>query len=187
MEDERYMEEALRQARKAFDLGEVPVGCVIVYKDKIIARGYNCRNHKKTSLGHAEITAIRQACKKIGDWRLEECTMYITLEPCPMCAGAIIQARIPRVVLGAMNPRAGCAGSILNILQEERFNHQVEVTGDILLEECQELLKEFFRRLRKSNKEKKLEAGEAGKGQGRKINFLTRLRQKRYNNHPMFF
>lgn len=142
------MREALRQAKKASAAGDVPIGCVIVYEDRIIARGYNKRNQQKTTLGHAEITAIQKASKKLGDWRLEGCTMYVTLEPCPMCAGAIVQARIPYVVVGAMNPKAGCAGSILNLLQIERFNHQSELVTGVLEEECRDLMKEFFRELR---------------------------------------
>lgn len=149
---EKYMRQALLQAQKAAAIGEVPIGCVIVYEDRIIARGYNQRNTRKTSLGHAELLAIRKANKKLGDWRLEDCTMYITLEPCPMCAGAIVQARIPRVVLGAMNPKAGCAGSIVNLLQERRFNHQAEIIPDILVSECQNIMKEFFRELRRQKK-----------------------------------
>ena len=144
------MREALRQAEKASAAGDVPIGCVIVYEDKIIARGYNKRNQQKTTLGHAEISAIQKASKKLGDWRLEGCTMYVTLEPCPMCAGAIVQARIPYVVVGAMNPKAGCAGSILNLLQMERFNHQSELVTGVLEEECREMMKEFFRKLRKN-------------------------------------
>lgn len=153
--DEKYMKEALRQAKKAAAIAEVPIGCIIVYQDKIIARGYNKRNTQKTTLGHAEISAIQKASKKLGDWRLEDCTMYITLEPCPMCAGAIVQARIPRVVIGAMNPKAGCAGSVLNILQERRFNHQVEMTSGVLEEECQKMMKDFFKQLRQSRKAEK--------------------------------
>ena len=126
--DERFMREAIRQARKAGALMEVPIGCVIVYEGKIIARGYNRRNTDKNTISHAELNAIRKASKKLGDWRLEGCTMYITLEPCQMCAGAIVQARVSRVVIGSMNPKAGCAGSILNLLEMEQFNHQVEVT-----------------------------------------------------------
>ncbi len=152
---EKYMKEALRQAKKAAEAGDVPIGCVIVYEDKIIARGYNKRNQQKSALGHAEIAAIRKASKKMGDWRLEECTMYVTLEPCPMCAGAIVQARIPEVVIGAMNPKAGCAGSIINLLQMERLNHQVQMETGILQEECQKLLKDFFKELRRINKAKK--------------------------------
>ena len=125
--DEKYMREAIKQARKAAKIDEVPIGCVIVYDDKIIARGYNRRNTDKSTLAHAEIIAIRKAAKVIGDWRLEDCTMYITLEPCPMCAGAIVQARIPRVVVGAMNPKAGCAGSVINLLQMDGFNNKAEL------------------------------------------------------------
>ena len=116
-EDEKYMKEAMKQARKAYALGEVPIGCVIVHEGRIIGRGYNRRNTDKNTLAHAEITAINKASKVIGDWRLEECTLYVTLEPCQMCAGAIVQARIPKVVMACMNPKAGCAGSILNILR----------------------------------------------------------------------
>lgn len=137
--DERFMREAIRQARKAGALMEVPIGCVIVYEGKIIARGYNRRNTDKNTISHAELNAIRKASKKLGDWRLEGCTMYITLEPCQMCAGAIVQARVSRVVIGSMNPKAGCAGSILNLLEMEQFNHQVEVTRGVLQEECSQL------------------------------------------------
>ncbi|MBU9728304.1 tRNA adenosine(34) deaminase TadA [Diplocloster modestus] len=147
--DEKYMKEALRQAKKAYALGEVPIGCVIVCGGKIIGRGYNRRNTDKNTLNHAEITAIRKASKKTGDWRLEGCTIYITLEPCQMCSGAIVQSRMDRAVIGCMNPKAGCAGSILNILQMKEFNHQVEITYGVLEEECSELLKNFFKELRK--------------------------------------
>ncbi len=163
--DEKYMKAALKEAKKAISLGEVPIGCVIVYNDKIIGRGYNRRNTDKSVLCHAEITAIKKACKKIGDWRLEECTLYVTLEPCQMCAGAIVQSRIPRVVMGAMNPKAGCAGSILNILENPEFNHQVEVTRGILNDECSNILKEFFTELRKRNKAEK-EALKADRSDG---------------------
>lgn len=149
---EKYMKEALKQARKAYALGEVPIGCVIVHQGKIIGRGYNRRNTDKNTLAHAEITAIKKASKIIGDWRLEECTLYVTLEPCQMCAGAIVQARIPEVVMGCMNPKAGCAGSILNILEMPQFNHQVSVTRGILEQECSNLLKLFFADLRERNK-----------------------------------
>ena len=148
-ENERYMRAALRQAEKARNLEEVPIGCVIVHDGKIIGRGYNRRNTDKSTLAHAEILAIKKASKIIGDWRLEECTMYVTLEPCQMCAGAIVQARIPRVVIGSMNPKAGCCGSILNLLEEERFNHQVMVERGILEEECSAMLTDFFKELRK--------------------------------------
>ncbi|MCM1192832.1 MAG: tRNA adenosine(34) deaminase TadA [Butyrivibrio sp.] len=149
---EKYMREALKQAKKAYRLGEVPIGCVIVHEGKIIGRGYNRRNTDKSTLAHAEITAIRRAGKIIGDWRLEDCTLYVTLEPCQMCAGAIVQARIPEVVLGCMNPKAGCAGSILNILEMPEFNHQVTVSRGILETECSNLLKTFFTELRARNK-----------------------------------
>lgn len=149
---EKYMREALKQAKKAYALGEVPIGCVIVYQDKIIGRGYNRRNTDKNTLSHAEITAINKASKAIGDWRLEECTLYVTLEPCQMCSGAIVQARIPQVVIGCMNPKAGCAGSILNILQMPEFNHQVQVTRGVLEEACSAMLTTFFKELRIRNK-----------------------------------
>ncbi len=145
---EKYMKEALKQAKKAYAIDEVPIGCVIEYKGKIIARGYNKRNLIKSTLGHAEITAIRKAGKVIGDWRLEDCTMYVTLEPCPMCAGAILQARIPRVVIGSMNPKAGCAGSVINLLEMDGFNHKVEVVRDVLQPECSGLIQQFFKELR---------------------------------------
>lgn len=148
-QDERFMHQALTQAKKAAALGDVPIGCVIVCEEKVIARSYNRRNADKSSLSHAEILSIKKACKKLGDWRLENCTMYVTLEPCPMCAGAIVQARIPRVVIGAMNQKAGCAGSVLNLLQEKGFNHQVDVETGVLMEECSAMLTEFFESLRK--------------------------------------
>lgn len=144
------MRQALTQAKKAAAIGEVPIGCVIVHEGKVIARGYNRRNTDKTVLGHAEISAMKKASKVIGDWRLEECTMYVTLEPCMMCAGAAVQARIPRVVIGAMNRKAGCAGSIYNLLQEPRFNHRAEVVYGILEEESSAMLSGFFKQLRKS-------------------------------------
>ena len=125
---------------------------MIVHEDKIIARGYNKRNMKKNTLAHAEILAINKASKVLGDWRLEDCTMYVTLEPCPMCAGAIVQARIPHVVIGSMNPKAGCAGSVLNLLQQDGLNHQVEITKGVLAEECSGLMTSFFRELRKKKK-----------------------------------
>lgn len=148
-QDEKYMKEAIKQAKKAYAIQDVPIGCVIVYEDKIIARGYNKRNKNKTTLAHAELEAIRKASKVLGDWRLENCTMYVTLEPCQMCAGAIVQARIPKVVVGCMNPKAGCAGSVLNLFDEPRFNHQVQLQTGILEEECSELMQSFFRELRK--------------------------------------
>ena len=180
--DIKYMRQALRQAHLARRLGEVPIGCVIVFNGlpiahsdentgmggdmtrkvalngiepgTVVGRGYNRRNTDKSALCHAEITAIRKACKKLGDWRLEGCTMYVTLEPCQMCAGAIVQARIPKVVMACMNPKAGCAGSVMNILDHPQFNHQVEIESGVLEEECSLLLKEFFTSLRKRKKNK---------------------------------
>ena len=154
--EEHYMKEAIRQAKKAAALKEVPIGCVIVYDGRIIARGYNRRTVDKNVLAHAEIIAMRRACRILGDWRLEGCTMYVTLEPCPMCAGAIVQARIPKVVIGCMNPKAGCAGSVMNLLQIEGFNHQVKITEGVLEEECSEMLSTFFRELREKKKQAKI-------------------------------
>lgn len=146
--DEKFMREALRQAKKAYALEETPIGCVIVYEGRVIARGYNRRNTDGNTLAHAELTAIRKATKVLGDWRLEDCTIYVTLEPCPMCAGAIVQARIPTCVIGCMNPKAGCAGSVINLLDMKGFNHQVSVRRGVLEEECSGLMKQFFRELR---------------------------------------
>lgn len=156
--DETFMKQAVTQAKKAYAQGETPIGCVIVYEDKVIARGYNKRNGKKNTLAHAEIIAIHKASRVIGDWRLEDCTMYVTLEPCPMCAGAIVQARIPRVVIGSRNPKAGCAGSVVNLLQQPGFNHQVELTTGVLGAVCSELMTGFFRELRQK-KEKSQKDG----------------------------
>ena len=150
--DEKFMRAAIREAKKAYALGEVPIGCVLVADGKIIARGYNRRTTDHNTLSHAETNAIRKASKKTGDWRLEQCTLYVTLEPCQMCAGAIVQARIPKVVIGAMNPKAGCAGSLLNLLQFPAFNHQVEIETDVLQEECSALLTDFFAELRNKKK-----------------------------------
>ena len=151
--DEKYMKMALKEAKKAADLNEVPIGCVIVRDDKVIAKAYNKRNSDKNVLSHAELLAIKQACKKTGDWRLEDCTMYITLEPCQMCSGAMVQARLQRAVIGAMNAKAGCAGSVLNILQMQEFNHQVDVTRGVLEAECSEMLSKFFADLREQKKQ----------------------------------
>ena len=163
-DQERFMKEAIRQAKKARALEEVPIGCVIVHEGKIIARGYNRRNTDKNTLSHAELNAIRKASKKLGDWRLEGCTMYVTLEPCPMCAGAIVQARIPKVVIGCMNPKAGCAGSVLDMLHEDGFNHQVETEVGLCGDECSQMLKDFFKALREEGKRKKLEQAEKEAG-----------------------
>lgn len=150
------MKEAIRQARKAWKLWEVPIGCVIVKNEKIIARGYNRRNTDRNTLAHAELLAIRKASRAVGDWRLEDCTMYITLEPCQMCAGAIVQARIPRVVIGSRNPKAGCAGSVLNLLDVPAFNHQVELTEGVLETECSAMMTDFFRELRERKRKRDL-------------------------------
>ena len=154
MIQEKFMREAIRQAKKAEALMEVPIGCVIVCQDKIIARGYNRRNTDKNTLSHAELNAIRKASKNLGDWRLEGCTMYVTLEPCQMCAGALVQSRIDEVVIGCRNAKAGCAGSVINLLNMEEFNHQVKITEGVLEEECSTMLSDFFRKLRDNKKRK---------------------------------
>lgn len=154
-QDERFMKEAIKQAKKAYKLLEVPIGCVIVHEGKIIARGYNRRNTDNNTLAHAELTAIRKAAKVLGDWRLEGCTMYVTLEPCQMCAGALVQARIDKVYIGCMNKKAGCAGSVLNLLEMQEFNHQVETERGLLEEECSTMLSTFFKELRIAHKEKR--------------------------------
>lgn len=169
--DVYFMKKALVQAEHSLALGEVPVGCVIVCDGKIVGRGYNRRNTSKTTLAHAEMTAIDRASKKLGDWRLEGCTLYVTLEPCQMCSGAIVQSRIDRVVMGAMNPKAGCAGSILDILHMAEFNHQVETTKGICAEQCTEILQRFFTGLRQRNKAEKA----ARRAQDGDINENTRL------------
>ncbi len=151
--DEKYMHMAIKEARKAYAHREVPIGCVIVHNGKVLAKTHNRRNTDKNALAHAEVLAIKKACKKMHDWRLEDCVMYITLEPCQMCSGAIVQSRIPEVVIGAMNPKAGCAGSVINILQMEVFNHQVEITSGVLEEECSTMLSDFFRELREEKKQ----------------------------------
>lgn len=151
MDDDYFMSEALKEARKAFELDEVPIGAVIVHNNEIIARGYNRRNTDKNPLMHAEIIAINEAAKVIGDWRIEDCTIYVTVEPCPMCSGAIVQARIPNVVYGAPNPKAGCGGSVINLLQMEKLNHRCSVKSGVLEDECRAIMKEFFSRFRKKN------------------------------------
>ncbi|NLZ81836.1 MAG: nucleoside deaminase [Clostridiales bacterium] len=153
--EEKYMKEAIRQAKKAAAIGEVPIGCVIVYEDKIIGRGYNRRKTDKNTLSHAELVAIKKASKYMDDWRLEDCEMYVTLEPCQMCSGAIVQARMKKVYIGCMNPKAGCAGSVFNLLQVPEFNHQVEISKGVLEEECSQALKEFFKALREKGKKEK--------------------------------
>ena len=156
-QDEKYMKAAIREAKKAYALDEVPIGCVIVQDGTIIARGYNRRNTEGNTLAHAELTAIKKASKKTGDWRLEDCTMYVTLEPCQMCAGAIVQSRMKKVVIATMNPKAGCAGSVLNLLQMAAFNPQVEIDKGGLEDECSMMLSDFFRELREKKKRKKQE------------------------------
>ncbi|RWZ54784.1 tRNA adenosine(34) deaminase TadA [Halobacillus fulvus] len=153
--DETYMKLAIDQARKAEAEGEVPIGAVIVYKGEVIASGYNQRESSQLASSHAEFIAIERANKKIGSWRLEDCTLYVTLEPCPMCAGAIVQSRVPRVVFGAKDPKAGCAGTLMNLLQESRFNHQAEVVDGVLEEMCSQMLTDFFRFLREKKKREK--------------------------------
>ncbi len=158
--EEKYMKEAIRQAKKAYAIGEVPIGCVIVYQDNIVGRGYNRRMTDKNTLSHAELNAIRKASKVMGDWRLDDCEMFVTLEPCQMCSGAIVQSRIRKVYIGSMNPKAGCAGSIMNLLQVPEFNHQVELERGIMEDTCSQMLKQFFRELREKGKEKKDEVSE---------------------------
>ncbi|MFB1051681.1 tRNA adenosine(34) deaminase TadA [Paraliobacillus sp. JSM ZJ581] len=155
MTDEDFMELALAEAIKANQLGEVPIGAVIVHKEEVIAQAFNLRESLQTTASHAEMLAIDKANEQIGSWRLEECTLYVTLEPCQMCAGAIVQSRIPRVVFGAYDPKAGCAGSIMNLLEDKRFNHQVSVTGGVLEEACSTQLTNFFKQLRHKNKVEK--------------------------------
>jgi tRNA(adenine34) deaminase len=145
---EYWMNEAISEARKAEALGEVPIGAVVVREGKIIGRGYNLRETTLDSTAHAEMVAIREASTALGSWRLLDCQLYVTLEPCPMCAGAMVQARVPLAVYGTPDPKAGCAGTLMNLLEESRFNHRTEVIQGVLQEECAELLTSFFRRLR---------------------------------------
>jgi tRNA(adenine34) deaminase len=151
-QDEFFMREAIKEAKKAEELAEVPIGAVLVYKDEIISRAHNLRECQQNAVAHAELLAIEQACKKLGTWRLEDATLYVTLEPCPMCSGAIILSRIKRVVYGAPDPKGGCAGTLMNLLQDSRFNHQCEITNGVLGEECGQLLSTFFRALREKRK-----------------------------------
>ncbi len=146
--DERFMKEAIKLAKKAAESGEVPIGCVIVHDGKIIGRGYNRRNTDHSALSHAEITAIKKACSYLKDWRLEDCTMYVTLEPCQMCAGAAVQSRIPKVVIGCMSPKSGSAGTVADILNNPAFTHSCEIVTGVLAEECSAVLKNFFIRMR---------------------------------------
>lgn len=153
--DEHYMKCAIEEAKKAELEGEVPIGAVIVYEDEIIASGYNQRESSQLASSHAEFIAIERANRKIGSWRLEDCTLYVTLEPCPMCAGAIVQSRIPRVVYGAKDPKAGCVGTLMNLLEEDRFNHQAEVVPSIMEETCSAMLTNFFYALRVRKKKER--------------------------------
>lgn len=150
--NEQFMKEALRQAKKAAAVGETPIGAVIVRDGEIIARGYNKRETKKNALLHAEIIAIDRACRKLGGWRLPRCEMYVTLEPCPMCAGAIINSRIENVYFGAYDKKSGCAGSAADLFQKGLFNHNVNVTGGVMEEKCAALLSDFFKKLRNEKK-----------------------------------
>ncbi len=159
-----FMREALREAQKAYDKEEVPIGAVVVLNGEIIGRGHNLREKEQDATLHAEIKAIRQANQVLGSWRLEDCELFVTLEPCPMCSGAMILSRLKKVTFGTFDPKAGTAGTFMNLLQDERFNHQVEVEHGVLEEECQQILKEFFKKLRERNKrrkeQKRLENGE---------------------------
>lgn len=153
--DEFFMREAIKEAKKAWAKEEVPIGCVIVLNGEIIARAHNLRESKQLPTAHAEILAIEEACRKTGSWRLEGAELYVTLEPCPMCAGAIIMSRIKRVVYGASDPKGGCAGTFMNLLEDERFNHQSEVAPGVLVDECGRLLTDFFQQLRQKRKAEK--------------------------------
>lgn len=157
MNEEKYMNQAIKQAMKAQEKDEVPIGCVIVKDDKIIARGYNLRQSKQQSYAHAEMIAIQKACKKLGTWRLEDCDLYVTLEPCPMCAGAILQSRIKRVIYGAKDPKGGCIDSCMKMYETKGFNHYPEVLSGVLDEECGSLLTNFFRRKRELKKQNKIQ------------------------------
>lgn len=151
--DVYYMREAIKEAKKAEDIMEVPIGCVIVLNDEIIARGHNLKESLQNALYHAEMVAIHEACKKQKSWRLEDAELYVTLEPCPMCAGAILQARIPLVVFGTHDPKAGCAGTLMNLLQDDRFNHRTEIIAGVEQEQCSSLLSNFFRQLREARRQ----------------------------------
>ncbi|AGF29342.1 YaaJ [Bacillus velezensis M27] len=153
MNDEYYMREAIKEAKKAEEKGEVPIGAVLVLHDEIVARAHNLRETEQRSLAHAEMLAIDEACRKLGTWRLEDAVLYVTLEPCPMCAGAVVLSRVDKVVFGAFDPKGGCTGTLMNLLQEERFNHQAEVVSGVLGEECGEMLSAFFRKLRRQKKD----------------------------------
>ncbi|MBU5261203.1 tRNA adenosine(34) deaminase TadA [Bacillus atrophaeus] len=150
--DEFYMLEAIKEAKKAEEIGEVPIGAVLVMNDDIVARAHNLRETEQRSIAHAEMLAIDEACRTLGTWRLEGASLYVTLEPCPMCAGAVVLSRVGRVVFGAFDPKGGCSGTLMNLLQEERFNHQAEVVSGVLENECGQMLSDFFRNLREKKK-----------------------------------
>lgn len=160
IDDKYYMNEAIKEAKKAEALQEVPIGAVLVMGGEIVARAHNLRESEQNATAHAELLAIDRACKQERSWRLEDATLYVTLEPCPMCAGAIILSRVKRVVYGASDPKGGCAGTLMNLLEDSRFNHQCEVTTGVLAEECGQLLSDFFRKLRERNKQKKQRGNE---------------------------
>ncbi len=160
MEHLEFMQQAIEESKKAQTIGEVPIGAVIVKDDKIIARAHNLRETSQLSTAHAELLAIHEANKALGSWRLEECTLYVTLEPCPMCTGAIVQSRIPKVVYGAKDPKGGCCGTIYNLLEEQQFNHQCEVISGVMEEECGQLLTTFFKELRQKKKRNKIDKQE---------------------------
>lgn len=150
--DQYFMKLAIEEAKRAKEIGEVPIGAVIVINGEVVSTAFNLRERDQRSIAHAEILAIDEACKVLGTWRLEDATLYVTLEPCPMCAGAIVLSRVKRVVYGASDPKGGCAGTLMNLLQEERFNHQVDITNGVEEETCSKLLSDFFRALRERKK-----------------------------------
>lgn len=164
LQDEDFMREAIKEAEKAEELKEVPIGAVIVIEGKVVARAHNLRENEQNAIAHAELLAIDQACKELRSWRLEDATLYVTLEPCPMCAGAIMLSRVKRVVYGAADPKGGCAGTLMNLLEDERFNHQSEVISGVLEKECGQILSNFFRKIRERKKlEKKVQKDELTK------------------------
>lgn len=156
---EHYMRLAIEEAKKAEAIGEVPIGCVIVKDDEVISTGYNHRETDQQATAHAELIAIEEACRKLGNWRLEGCELYVTLEPCPMCAGAIMLSRIEHVIFGAVDPKGGCCGTLMNLVQDDRFNHVSQLTSGILEKECGEMLTTFFRELRVKKKARKRAMG----------------------------
>jgi tRNA(adenine34) deaminase len=156
LDHEDYMLLAVEEAKKAEALEEVPIGAVVIFEGQVIGRGYNLRETNQDPLAHAEMSAIHEAAKHLGSWRLEGCTLYVTLEPCPMCAGAILQSRIPTLVYGTTDPKAGCVGSLYNLLQDNRFNHQTEIIRGVRQTECSQMLRNFFSKLRDRKKREKV-------------------------------